>query len=128
MELANKRVLVAGMARSGVAAAALLDSLGAHVTIYDQKTAGVLGEALAPLQGLPIEEALGVEPDSGKFDLVVTSPGIPLTAPVLKQAASSGRAGHWRVRAWRGAVPLPLCGHHRHERQEHHGHPAGRGL
>ena len=90
MELANKRVLVAGMARSGVAAAALLDSLGARVTIYDQKTAGVLGEALAPLQGLPIEEALGVEPDSGKFDLVVTSPGIPLTAPVLKQAAASG--------------------------------------
>lgn len=86
MEVRDKKILVAGMARSGIAAAALLSSLGAEVSIYDQKTENILGEALNPLDGLPIDRILGREPDVAQFDLVVTSPGIPLTAPVLKSA------------------------------------------
>ncbi len=90
MELKEKKILVAGMARSGVAAAALLAGRGACVTIYDRKTAGELGDALEPLKGLPVTSSLGQEPDSAAYDLVVTSPGIPLTAPVLKKAMDAG--------------------------------------
>ena len=58
-KFADKRVLVVGMARSGVAAARLLHRAGAKVVINDSKTAEVLGDALAPLAGLDIEYALG---------------------------------------------------------------------
>ncbi|MDR3085701.1 MAG: UDP-N-acetylmuramoyl-L-alanine--D-glutamate ligase [Christensenellaceae bacterium] len=87
---AGKRVLVAGMARSGVAAAALLSGIGAKVTIYDQKGEEELAEALKPLEKLPIEKALGREPELLGYDLLVTSPGIPLSAPILKNAAQKG--------------------------------------
>ena len=49
---AGKRVLVVGMARSGVAAAKLLHKAGAKVIINDNKTAEQLGDALLPLSVL----------------------------------------------------------------------------
>ena len=42
----GKKVLVVGMARSGVAAAKLLHKAGATVVINDNKTAEQLGDAL----------------------------------------------------------------------------------
>ena len=55
------------------------------------KTEQQLSEALAPLAGMDIRRCLGGEqPDFPAYDLVVTSPGIPLTAPVLKSAAAAG--------------------------------------
>lgn len=90
MELKNKHILVAGMARSGVAAAALLESLGARVAIYDRKTEEELKEALLPLAGKKIERCLGQEPKASDYELIVTSPGIPLTAPLLKEALEAG--------------------------------------
>ena len=44
MDLKDRRVLVVGLARSGVAAAKLLIRLGAQVTANDSKTAEQLGE------------------------------------------------------------------------------------
>ena len=55
----GKKVLVVGMARSGVAAAKLLHKAGAKVIINDNKTAEQLGDALLPLSGLDIEYKLG---------------------------------------------------------------------
>ena len=46
MNYENKRVLVVGMARSGVAAAQLLRANGAIVTVNDSKTEEELGSAL----------------------------------------------------------------------------------
>lgn len=92
MDYANKKVLVVGMARSGVAAARLLAKHGALVTINDNKSKEELGEALAPLAGLPIEEKLGVPAGEvmGGMDAMVISPGIPDTAPFVKQAKEQG--------------------------------------
>ena len=91
MGFEGKKVLVCGMARSGVAAAQCLYECGAKVTICDNKTEQQLSEALAPLAGMDIRRCLGGEqPDFPAYDLVVTSPGIPLTAPVLKSAAAAG--------------------------------------
>ena len=91
MGFEGKKVLICGMARSGVAAAQCLYECGAKVTICDNKTEQQLSEALAPLEGMDIRRCLGGEqPDFASYDLVVTSPGIPLTAPVLKNAAAAG--------------------------------------
>ena len=88
----DKKVLVVGMARSGVAAARLLHRAGAKVVINDSKTAEVLGDALAPLAGLDIEYALGCP--AGEclkgVDAMVISPGIPDTAAFVVKAKEMG--------------------------------------
>ncbi len=89
---AGKRVLVVGMARSGVAAAKLLNKAGAKVIVNDSKTAEALGDALAPLNGLDVEYALGCP--AGEcltgIDAMVISPGIPDTAGFVVQAKEMG--------------------------------------
>ena len=92
MQYADKKVLVVGMARSGVAAAQLLCKAGAYVIVNDNKTREELGDALAPLEALPIEWKLGMptaEALAGAQVLVI-SPGIPDTAPFVKQAREAG--------------------------------------
>lgn len=91
MGFEGKKILVCGMARSGVAAAQCLYECGAKVTISDNKTEEQLRQALEPLAEMDIRRALGGEKtDLSVYDLVVTSPGIPLTAPILKEAAAAG--------------------------------------
>ncbi|MBR4428290.1 MAG: UDP-N-acetylmuramoyl-L-alanine--D-glutamate ligase [Clostridia bacterium] len=86
------RVLVWGMAKSGVAAAGLLAKAGKHVIINDLKTASQLGDSLAPLYGLAIEERLGEDPQGllESVDTLVISPGIPADHPVAKKARETG--------------------------------------
>jgi len=88
----NKRVLVVGMARSGVAAAKLLCKAGAKVVVNDSKTAEQLGDALLPLNGLDIEYALGCP--AGEcltgIDAMIISPGIPDTAGFVVKAKEAG--------------------------------------
>ncbi len=55
----GKRVLVVGMARSGVAAARMLLDLGAQVRIADQKTEADFGDQLSELKLEGIEWRLG---------------------------------------------------------------------
>ncbi|MDD6051557.1 MAG: UDP-N-acetylmuramoyl-L-alanine--D-glutamate ligase [Clostridiales bacterium] len=88
----DKKVLVVGMARSGVAAARLLSKAGAKVVINDSKTAEALGDALTPLQGLDVEYALGCPAMAclEGIDAMVISPGIPDTAPFVVQARERG--------------------------------------
>ena len=49
MDFEKKKVLVVGMARSGVAAAQLLRAAGAEVTVNDSKTEEELGQQLKQL-------------------------------------------------------------------------------
>ncbi len=88
----GKRVLIVGMARSGVAAAALAEAVGAQVTITDTKSAEALREALAPLEGLDITRALGENgvARAGENDLVILSPGVPQDAAVVLEAKRLG--------------------------------------
>jgi len=84
-------VTVAGLARSGVGAANLLHSLGAHVTVTDLRDASALAAQTARL--LPgIAQVLGSHPDAlfTEADLVVVSPGVPSAAPPLIKAAQAG--------------------------------------
>ncbi len=88
----GRRVLVVGLARSGIAAAQLLVKQGARVTVNDAKTREALGEALAPLEAQPLQWRLGcgaLELLAGQQDLVI-SPGIPDTAPFVVKAKELG--------------------------------------
>lgn len=86
-KLKNKRVLVVGIGKSGLAVAGFLAGKGASVTITDKKARQDLGQAV---NSLPKEVTVAagaypeVTPDS--FDMVVTSPGVPLTEQPLRQA------------------------------------------
>lgn len=93
MNYQNRKVVIIGMARSGVAAARLLVKHGAQVVVNDSRTEEAIGAALAPLNGLPVERCFGApaadmlakNPD----DLVI-SPGIPDTAPFVVEAKKRG--------------------------------------
>jgi len=92
MDLRNKRILVIGMARSGVAVARFCRDKGALVTAYDGKTPEQLGEVAQELLELGVEPYLGKEPEiaPGSFDLTVVSPGVPLTIPTIQKIREAG--------------------------------------
>ncbi len=109
--LAGKKVLVVGLARSGAAAARLAAREGALVTVTDRSTATDLAEALAPLEGLPITMALGGhdERDFTSADLVVVSPGVPLTLAGIAAARRAGVPVMGEVElAWRLLDGVPV--------------------
>jgi UDP-N-acetylmuramoylalanine--D-glutamate ligase len=77
-DVAGKRVLVLGLGMSGRSAARFLAERGAHVVAADERPAAKLPE----LASLPssIELRLGQAlPPPNDFDLVVPSPGIPVS-------------------------------------------------
>jgi UDP-N-acetylmuramoylalanine--D-glutamate ligase len=92
MELKNKRVLVVGLGRSGVAAAFFLQDHGARVTVSDAKTQAQLqGEIPALLdRGISVETGRHGERTFRDQDLIVVSPGIPSDQPQLQQARLRG--------------------------------------
>jgi UDP-N-acetylmuramoylalanine--D-glutamate ligase len=80
MELKNKRVLVVGLGRSGLAAAMFLRDRGARVTVSD-----TLLEA-----GIMVESGGHGLLTFRRQDLIVVSPGVPLETPEVAQAAALG--------------------------------------
>ncbi|MGI5862016.1 MAG: UDP-N-acetylmuramoyl-L-alanine--D-glutamate ligase [Myxococcales bacterium] len=91
-DLRNKRVLVVGLAKSGMAAARLAIEKGATVTAADRRSAAELGEAAAALERLGAKLALGPH-DARLFadtDLMVVSPGVPLALPEIQAARRAG--------------------------------------
>jgi len=88
----SKKVLVLGLAKSGVSAALLLHKLGAFVTVNDQKPLSENPEAQSLLeQGIKV--VCGGHPlellDEG-FQLIVKNPGIPYSNPLIKGAIEKG--------------------------------------
>lgn len=83
-DVKGKRVLVVGIARSGVAVARFLLDKGAGVTLTDRKSRTELGDVLGqiPDSGL-LQIVAGEYPgfEAGDYDFVVVSPGVPLSIP-----------------------------------------------
>lgn len=92
MDYKDKRVLIVGLARSGLAAAKVLKGLGARVIANDIKDKDQLGEAYNELDSIGVEWALGITPGDylDRVDLIVISPGIPIDAPFIKKAKGMG--------------------------------------
>jgi len=84
----HKKVLVLGLAKSGVSAASLLHKLEAFVTVNDQKPLAENPEAQRLLQE-GIKVICGSHPiellDEG-FQFVIKNPGIPYHNPLIKKA------------------------------------------
>ena len=94
MELRDKRVLVVGLGKSGVASALFLKERGARVTVSDTKSPDQLREEIPQLldQGITVETAGHGERTFRGQDLIVVSPGVPFDAPPLMQARALGEA------------------------------------
>lgn len=97
----DRRVVVLGAGRSGVAAASLLRWLGARVVLTDRRPVDELPylEQLSTRPAAPgdaarpqIELACGGHPDEmwEEADAVVVSPGVPADAPPLRAALDAG--------------------------------------
>jgi UDP-N-acetylmuramoylalanine--D-glutamate ligase len=89
-DLAGRRALVLGLARSGIAAARFLLGAGAVVSVYDRRPASELADAVQALAGEPVNLALGASPDDARrlladADLVVTSPSISPRFPTTDE-------------------------------------------
>jgi UDP-N-acetylmuramoylalanine--D-glutamate ligase len=84
-DVAGQRVLVVGAARSGVAAAELLMSRGALVTLTDLKPEVLQSSGLAA-RGVHLELGGHRADTFAASDLIVTSPGVPLELPELALA------------------------------------------
>jgi UDP-N-acetylmuramoylalanine--D-glutamate ligase len=92
MDLNNKRVLVVGLGKSGVASALFLKSRGARVTVSDSKPEAELrNEILLLLEhGITVETGGHGDRTFRGQDLIVVSPGVPVDAPQLVQARNLG--------------------------------------
>jgi UDP-N-acetylmuramoylalanine--D-glutamate ligase len=92
MELNNKRVLVVGLGKSGVASALFLKAHGARVTVSDTKSGDELRNEIPVLldHGITVETGGHGERTFRGQDLIVVSPGVPVDAPLLAQARLLG--------------------------------------
>lgn len=84
----NKRVLVIGAARQGLALARFLCSRGAKVVLNDKRPAEQMKSEKQLLSGLQVEWVLGEHPLSllSRVDMVCLSGGVPLTLPLVVEA------------------------------------------
>jgi UDP-N-acetylmuramoylalanine--D-glutamate ligase len=91
-ELRGKRVLVVGLARTGVATALFCAARGAIVTATDTRTENEIGEAIAPLRAAGVSLELGGHRENSfvEQDLIIASPGVPADAPLLQSARAQG--------------------------------------
>ncbi len=92
MELKNKRVLVVGLGKSGLAAALFLRDRGARVTVSDTRSAAALGDQIPALleAGIMVEAGGHGLLTFRRQDLIVVSPGVPLDTPEVKNAQQLG--------------------------------------
>jgi UDP-N-acetylmuramoylalanine--D-glutamate ligase len=92
MELKGKKVLVVGLGKSGFAAALFLRRRGAQVTVSEQRSEQALSEEIPSL----LEAGIAVEAGGHglltfrRQDLIVVSPGVPLSTPELVQVRALG--------------------------------------
>ena len=78
MNLQDKRVVVVGLALTGVAVARFCAGRGARVTVTDAKSAEQLAAQVAALNGCATLELSGhVQDTFTGADLIVMSPGVP---------------------------------------------------
>jgi UDP-N-acetylmuramoylalanine--D-glutamate ligase len=110
MELNDKRVLVVGLGRSGVASALFLKARGARVTVSDTKSDDELRNEIPALldQGITVETGGHGERTFRGQDLIVVSPGVPLDAPPLAQARSMGEAVIGEIELAARFLPGPI--------------------
>jgi UDP-N-acetylmuramoylalanine--D-glutamate ligase len=94
IELKNKRVLVVGLARTGVAAAVFCAARGATVTATESRTEKEIGEEAVKLRAAGVRLELGGHQAKTflEQDLIIPSPGVPADEPLLQAARAKSIA------------------------------------
>ncbi|WP_424768290.1 UDP-N-acetylmuramoyl-L-alanine--D-glutamate ligase [Paenibacillus sp. sgz302251] len=108
----GRRVVVLGLARSGVSVAKVFHQLGAIVVVNDQKDRELCPEA-DELAALGISVICGYHPEdliNGETALLIKNPGIPYTAAPVQRAAELGVEIITEVEAAYWLSPAPIIG------------------
>ncbi|MGM0879560.1 MAG: UDP-N-acetylmuramoyl-L-alanine--D-glutamate ligase [Bacillota bacterium] len=108
----NRRVVVLGLARSGVSVAKVFHQLGAEVIVNDKKERELCPEA-DELTALGISVLCGYHPDdlvTADTALLIKNPGIPYSAPPVQQAERLGVEVITEVEAAYWLSPAPIIG------------------
>ena len=79
----DKKVLVVGLGKSGIAAVQAMLKLGAEVSIQDSKTRNKSGNGFAYYLGT-------VPADMSEFDMMILSPGVNPELPFVREAEEEG--------------------------------------
>lgn len=110
MELNNKRVLVVGLGKSGVASALFLKAHGAKVTVSDTKSGDELRNEIPILldHGITVETGGHGDRTFRGQDLIVVSPGVPVDAPPLVQARALGESVIGEIELAAQFLPGPI--------------------
>ncbi len=110
MELNNKRVLVVGLGKSGVASALFLKAHGAKVTVSDTKSGDDLRNEIPVLldHGITVETGGHGDRTFRGQDLIVVSPGVPVDAPPLVQARALGESVIGEIELAAQFLPGPI--------------------
>src|SRR5713226_3484835 len=92
VELADKRVLVVGLARTGIATALFCAGRGACVTATEERLEAQVAEAAAKLRaaGCVLELGSHREETFLEQDLIIPSPGVSPAMPALAAAHKQG--------------------------------------
>jgi UDP-N-acetylmuramoylalanine--D-glutamate ligase len=92
IELAGKKVLVVGLARTGIATALFCAERGARVTATETRSESEMAETVQKLRAAGVTLELGAhQPETFvRQDLIVPSPGVAPTMPALAAARAIG--------------------------------------
>lgn len=109
MVVRGKKVSVIGMARSGTAVAQLLSGKGATLLVSDAGAAETLKGNTEVLKSLGIPYEVGGHSEQiYTADMMVISPGVPSSAPVVREAIRRGMPvwGELEVASWFCRAPI----------------------
>jgi len=111
MDVKDKRVLVVGLGKSGVASALFLKSRGARVTVSDSKPEAELRKEILLLleHGITVETGGHGDRTFRGQDLIVVSPGVPFDAPQLVQARNLGEKVIGEIELAAQFLPGPIA-------------------
>ncbi len=92
IELGGKRVLVVGLARTGIATALFCAQRGACVTATETRGEAEIGDAIAKLRAAGVRLELGGHREATflEQDMIIPSPGVPANMPALTAARAKG--------------------------------------
>lgn len=93
MDLHGRKVLVVGLARTGLATAAFLKAKGSIVTTTEMKPREEMGEAIRELEGIGVSQMEWGGHQARTFlnqDLIVVSPGVDLKIEPIRKALEKG--------------------------------------
>ncbi|MBQ2748057.1 MAG: UDP-N-acetylmuramoyl-L-alanine--D-glutamate ligase, partial [Firmicutes bacterium] len=88
----DRKVLVVGLGKSGIAAVKAMVELGAYVSVQDSKAEKDVDEKLLGyLKDNNVKCYFGFIPeDMGAFDMLIVSPGVSPELPFVQEAALKG--------------------------------------